>query len=285
MPYLLESKKEEIKILIEQGFTYIEIANVYNTHKETVARLVRYYKYSHINLEYFDVIDTETKAYLLGFILADGSLYKVTGYNSLILDIGVNSRDREVVELIRDEISPSHKIYDKVIEDKNFKKKESCLKSVITIGCTKLCKKLIEKYKFSLDKSHDINYEFPFDTIPKELHRHFIRGFFDGDGHIGMNNCKYFQKRKNILIQYHRISRIGFTSCHIKFLNQLIIHLPKVNNPRIYTRDMYTNNLHFTINQKNHREFYDFFYKDSTKFLSRKHNSFLLGLDNTEVTI
>lgn len=47
---------------------------------------------------------------------------------------------------------------------------------------------LVNKYHILPKKTYDLEFQFPFNTIPEELHRHFIRGFMDGDGSI--NNCE-----------------------------------------------------------------------------------------------
>ena len=53
---------------------------------------------------------------------------------------------------------------------------------------------------------------------------------------------------------------------------------------RLYNRDKYTNNLHFTLNKKNIKIIYNFFYQNSNYFLLRKKISFEIGLNNTEVS-
>lgn len=50
---------------------------------------------------------------------------------------------------------------------------------------------LMDKYKILPKKTFDTEFKFPFETIPKELHRHFIRGFIDGDGCIGKRDLSF----------------------------------------------------------------------------------------------
>jgi len=47
---------------------------------------------------------------------------------------------------------------------------------------------LINKYRIIPNKTKDLTFEFPFDTIPDEFLWDFIRGFFDGDGQISYSD-------------------------------------------------------------------------------------------------
>jgi hypothetical protein len=270
---ILESKKEEIKKLIWEGKSYKEISKIYNVNPETVARLVRFYKFTRLNKDYFDIINTEAKAYILGFIFADGSIYRSKSKNSYCLEIGLHKKDVDVIKLIRDEISPSQKIY---------YKKDAC---ILNIASKYLCESLLHGFNLKLNKSHEIYLNFNINKIPIELQRHFIRGFFDGDGHVGTTNSKYFLKRKNTLREKIKVCRFGFTSSHVLFLDYLInVFTPMGFKSRLYNRDKYTNNLHFNLNKKNIKVIYNFFYENSNYFLLRKKISFEIGLNNTEVS-
>jgi hypothetical protein len=125
-------------------------------------------KYEH-NKNVFDVIDTEEKAYWLGFLYADGAI----GYNRPRVGLAIGIKDLKHLEKFRDFISPQQKniacdklnIVHLTIYDKHIYQK------LISHGC-------IPQKTFKL--------EFP-TTVPVELISHFIRGYFDGDGHIGLS--------------------------------------------------------------------------------------------------
>jgi len=44
---------------------------------------------------------------------------------------------------------------------------------------------LMNKYKIMPRKTLDSEFELPDNSVPLHLWRHFVRGFFDGDGHCG----------------------------------------------------------------------------------------------------
>lgn len=267
----LESKKDEIEKYVRDGKTYKEIANIYNIHHSIVSLIVRKYKFSHINENYFEKIDTEAKAYFLGFIFADGSIFRSNSKDSYVLELGIHIKDLYILEKFKTEVCPSHKIY--------FKK-EAC---VLSIGSKKIAESLI-KFGITPNKSHNIFLIFNIDMIPNTLIRHFIRGYFDGDGHVGITRPKYFRKRQNILHEYLRLNRFGFTSSHLNFLEYIKNLFEEMGyKSRFYKRDKYTNNLYFNLNKKNSHIIYDYFYKNSNFFLTRKKQSFEIGLNNTEV--
>ena len=54
--------------------------------------------------KYFDKIDSQNKAYILGFIYADGSI------NKGCLNITLSNKDVEILEFIKDELKYSGKI-------------------------------------------------------------------------------------------------------------------------------------------------------------------------------
>jgi hypothetical protein len=131
------------------------------------------------NVDYFSSINSEEKAYWLGFLYADG--YVATKNNSYLLELTLKSDDLEHLNKFKSALCPENKIYAKTIRFKN-KTYSACRISVcnkqivadlIQLGCVN-CKSSI----------------LVFPTIPTNLNRHFIRGYFDGDGNVGKYNNK-----------------------------------------------------------------------------------------------
>lgn len=131
-------------------------------------------KYKDMNDDYFADIDSEHKAYILGFIASDGSLTDDT------VRIKVRSVDLDVLEKIRDEICPNGVI----------KRKDNDV--YIVFSSTKLCNDAC--YLLGIrqgKKSYTLNTP----VIPEEFYCAFIRGFFDGDGSV----TDTLQNKKNYL--------------------------------------------------------------------------------------
>ncbi len=110
------------------------------------------------------VIDTEDKAYLLGWIASDGTIRKH------YVEIAIHAKDTAVLQDLRDIISTELPI-------KNKSNKLQSLRICSTTLVKDVCKYLdIAPGK----KSHTVG----FPALSSDLTWAFIRGFFDGDGHI-----------------------------------------------------------------------------------------------------
>ncbi len=140
---------------------------------------------------------TDEMAYVLGFIFADGNIIK-TKRDTWFLSIQIT--DREILYKMRDCLSSNHKISKRVLKE-NHKTLYR-----LQIGSKEICNDLM---KFCITPRKSKNMIFP--EIPQKFQPHFIRGYFDGDGHVwhGKN------KKGNLVII------TGFTSGSIVFLNEL----------------------------------------------------------------
>lgn len=179
-----ENSIEEI-IKLSDSKIHSDIAKIFNVHASTIGRILRKNnintKRSRINesrinfdINYFDNIDSEEKAYWLGFIAADGCL---KGNKVRLV-----SKDEEVILKFKKSISSEHSITKSITTDKRNGKKNILF--IIAITNYNFTKKL-ERY-INIDKSSS----FLFPKIKKELHRYFIAGLFDGDGSFSVKENK-----------------------------------------------------------------------------------------------
>jgi predicted HTH domain antitoxin len=122
------SKKEIediIELYVEEKKTLADIAKLYGVsqssirivlHKNNINRRSSggipgkkiYRKYT-ANYNYFDEIDTEYKAYWLGFIAADGCI--APNHGSYHTTISLNQKDKNHIEKYLNCIDSNHKIY------------------------------------------------------------------------------------------------------------------------------------------------------------------------------
>jgi intein-encoded DNA endonuclease-like protein len=129
-----------------------------------------------LNENYFDIIDSVNKAYILGFIYADGSINKAKGN----LTICLSKKDIEVLEFIKQEVNYSGVISTKVINNMSY--------SLLSITSKRLINKIIELGVVQ-NKTY-LSTNLP--DIPQEYFNDMLRGFFDGDGSIyGDSNKGY----------------------------------------------------------------------------------------------
>ena len=114
----------------------------------------------------FEIIDTEEKAYWLGFLYADGCV----GSKEDKVELGLAEKDLKHIEKFRDFMNITNKISyrEKTKSYRMSFRSAKCKQDLIDKGC-------IPKKSLILDFPNE-------NQVPKHLIRHFIRGYFDGDG-------------------------------------------------------------------------------------------------------
>lgn len=127
------------------------------------------------NERYFAEIDSEDKAYFLGFIVSDGNLFRTTTQLSLT--------DPEPVFAFADCLGyPCEMI--EFMPRRIPKHKDQWRIRLNSIAMANDLKKL----GITPNKSFTIKYP----SIAPELERHLIRGIWDGDGHVGYKQASVF---------------------------------------------------------------------------------------------
>jgi len=130
------------------------------------------YKTYSINSHYFDEIDTEKKAYMLGFLYADGANCSHKGH--YVVSLTLQARDEHILKEFLKEIGSDSPITD-------FIKKETGVVYKRIQICNKRIIEMLEKYGVVPRKSLITTYPY---WLRDDLTRHFLRGLFDGDGSI-----------------------------------------------------------------------------------------------------
>ena len=123
------------------------------------------------NEDFFEVIDSEDKAYIMGFFLADGSFIK----NGIKFDQNID--DVGILYYIKKSIQTESEVktYNSKITD-NYVSRPMCR---LLISYIKLREDLLNK-GFNTDKTYSFNKI----ECPSYLWADFIRGYLDGDGSI-----------------------------------------------------------------------------------------------------
>ena len=216
-------------------------------------------------ITYFDNIDSEYKAYILGFIYADGNINdKVKGKREWGLCVSIQEEDGYILQKLLDDTNKKKiNISNPPAVIKNNWKK----RAVAHIGNTYLCNTLINLGCYP--RKSQLGMKFP--IIPKHLIHHFIRGFFDGDGCVTIKKRTY--KGKKVTSEYfHKI--IAFTSTDSIFLDEVMKNLPIT---KIYKRQKLRSLLVHTYwieRKEDVQNVYNYLYKDATYFLKRKYDKF-----------
>ena len=129
-----------------------------------------------VNENYFNNIDTEDKAYWLGFLYADGYITQ-RGFG-----LAVKSEDRPHIQKMLDAMDSDYDIKDYVTSTKTKNNYGEHGYSRVIVSHKQLREKLIQ---YGMVENKSLILEPPkIEFGTDELKRHFIRGFFDGNGSI-----------------------------------------------------------------------------------------------------
>lgn len=156
------------------------VKTIYDIIKRNGIKKVGNKKYF-VDEKYFQNIDSEEKAYWLGFLFADGYV-RMKNSRSGELKLKLSSKDKHHIELFNKCLSSNYKIKDSISKvEKNNKVSISNVAS-LSIYNTNMVGDLIK-----LGCTNNKTFSIRFPKIDKSLNRHFIRGYFDGDGNIYKN--------------------------------------------------------------------------------------------------
>lgn len=216
------------------------------------------YKKKQIDETFFECIDTEEKAYILGFIYADGY---VTGTK---FGIKQCKKDCEILEKIKRALKSNHKIGFYINKNGYVSGNEYCS---FIVDRRKMVNDLIS---LGVCENKSKILEFPnYGQVPQELMKHFIRGYFDGDGSVYLSNEHIYS---NFTGTEHMLLGIK------KELNNLNLNT-KASIRKYPEKDIYD----FKLGGINiMRKFYHILYDEATIFMNRKRNIFNDYFNNEE---
>lgn len=205
------------------------------------------------NSSYFKEINSETKAYILGYIVADGSIEESNRKDRpsklVRLRFGCVSEDDEILRLIQRELAPNNNL--RFYQPKGNRKQVT----ILQICDKELTSDLIDLYDIRPRKTFHSNFQFP--NIPQQYKRDFIRGFIDGDGSIGR----------------HHFSMICNSEIFAKQIrDEFLFAIPELKWHIYKENRKFTNywSLHFNMNLKTAPLIYEYLYKDASNYLIRK---------------
>jgi len=240
--------KKEINLLIKN---YPDNPKVYKlfpnrtifsiNHKASrlvIKRMQKTYKYT-LNADFFNKWSQKV-AYVFGLFCSDGNVSKDGTY----CGFHIHKKDTEILELIKKAMKSNHaiEIRGKYAYFRIYNKKIA--QGLIRLGC-------IPRKSLTL--------KFP--EIPDKYLKHFVRGYFDGDGSIHFN-------KPNVI----KIKLIGTKEFLEVLQNNLYLKL----NLQKHKIKKYRNISFFEYYGDNARTFCSWIYKEARGlFLKRKHDRFV----------
>ena len=227
------------------------------------------------NQDYFEKIDSSSKAYFLGLLYADGGYLRKVSKNGRIdlsLSLELKKEDAYIIEEFKNQLEsslPVREIVKEEIMTSNGKEysftKNNCY---FRIGCKKLISDLIS-WGCIENKTKELS-NVP--DIEKEYLRYFLLGFYDGDGIASVGERTY----------------MGFCGTE-EMMKNISLLLNQELNLRIkksyYNKSNHIYYLQYNMNEEIEKLF-KYFYKDlEIPHLIRKEEKIRNYLNaNTEIT-
>lgn len=209
-----------------------------------------------VNEDFFKCINTEEKAYILGFICADGHIAK----DRLVITVAI--KDKDILEKIRTALQSNHPIKEVIRTNPYNKTDRKTLTLVeLMIGSIELVKPLFNM-GLTTNKTYTLNGDI-LKYVPKYLMRDFLRGYFDGDGNV------FFGRRYSSGYKYN----INICGNEDFLLKSFQTYFP--SNNQLY-KDLYSKQCYvWKLSQRDKvKDFMYYLYYNSSLFLQRKYNEF-----------
>lgn len=239
------------------------IAKKLNVSQRSVPRVLQEYgvntrlknRYVIKNENYFENIDTEFKAYALGFIYADGFVGVHNDFCIALSD--VHDDNLAFLSVLKEELGIT-------LEIKHGVSKQGYGSYTLKFSNEKIVKDL-NKHGVYTCKSLVMT-DMP--KLKEELYGHFIRGYFDGDGSI-YNYFDIYDKRQRWGMEIlgtpdflSKVQKILIKNCNVKETK-----LHNVNHVKNLTRISYKG-------IKSLMKIRDFLYENATIYLEYKYKKF-----------
>lgn len=199
------------------------------------------------NIDYFEKIDSEDKAYFLGFIVADGSVSKKSN------SIKIIQKETNILYDFKNYIKFDGEIF--TSKTKNI--------SNITITSSKT-KRDLENLGIYSNKTMSVRYP----DIPDNLQNHFMRGVFDGDGCISLRTDKRDNKQRG---------QVNICSGSYDFIKEYYDKLVIFANLDGKNKIRCPKGTYYVVDWgglSDVEKIYEFLYKDSKVYLLRKKEIF-----------
>ena len=278
---ITESRNQEIIKLYLSGLKVKEVAVIFGMHELTIGRILNLNKikpkhrthyedyWSKPEEDFFEKVDSERKAYFLGFWYADGTNDCL--HNRIRLNL--SQTDLSHSKLLKSFIDPQNKIkiYLRELKTINGNISKMCEWNAYS---SKLCNDLT---KLGCVPQKTSIIKFPKKgQVPYDLLRYFLLGVFDGDGSI---NCTdYLSVDKKTGYKYKR-KHYSLSLCgtynflrHVKYLIYKVLNIKL--SKKCIKKPSGTHILNISgCHQIN--AILSYLYNGSTIFLNRKNDKFL----------
>ena len=268
--------EEEIQDIIQSylnGESSVQIGKRFGISHKPILKLLhekgvyvdpsakRFHRQYALNEDYFDNIDTQDKAYIFGFLMADGN----NNPDKQTISMALQEEDKYILEEMRIKIGS-----EKPLDFLDYSNKHDFGYTYknqwrLNLFSKKFCEVLAEK---GMVPNKSFCLQFP-TCIPDKLLSHFVRGYFDGNGHIGLSGGKS--------LSTSIVSTLSFCNTLSNILKNKLNIESKINESRNH------NGITHDIRISKYKDaivFLDWIYKDADIFLTRKNIKYHTYLTN-----
>ena len=262
---LTQKQIGEIKEKYLNGTPLISLQKEYNISYDRIKNILKYCEIistakrlnPSLKEDYFEKIDSNEKAYWLGWIISDGAITNQPEKSKFSLELTIKEEDEEILHLLEKDLGVINKVYTSQKKYKRF-----------SLGSKKIIKDL-EKLGITQNKSFTVKVP----NIESQYHAALIRGLFDGDG--GYTSF--------IRSSGQKCSELSF--CGNEFIISWVLDTLTSDIPNLTKNSITKENSIKRVRWSSKKDIYlirDYLYKDhNNHYLSRKYN---LIYADTEVT-
>lgn len=214
-----------------------------------------------LNTDYFNNINSQEKAYWLGFLWADGNISKTSSRSSGPNRLRISQKwsERQHLEQFKTAIGADYEI-------KPIYHDSGHTVAQLDINCRPLCESLQNLgYDVKTKRTH-------IPDIPDELLPHFIRGYFDGDG--GLSLYTQTIKRWTVLKQEWSITGEQHLMDEIKTVLTRDASVTPTVKTKSYKKSTKTTSIRYG-KKSDIAKLYEYLYKNATVYLPSKHQKFV----------
>ena len=245
-----------------------EISDMLNISRRAISRVLeeagintkRLNRYK-LNESFFENIDNEQKAYILGLLYADGYVGN-EHFNNIVLQL----KDGEMIEQIA-------KVLDFTGTIRKSKKggfKNSKVGYVLNFS-SEIMANSLRNIGLYPNKSLTLN-NIP--NMPESLLRHFIRGYFDGDGSIILSKHSSYHTVAGVIKKYEYPCYTFMILGTREFIEKVVIIMNLNRYIITNTKTEEIKCLRVCAKQDAHY-LYNYLYDNSTIYLERKYSKWL----------
>ena len=242
------------------------LSNKYNVSIPTIYKIFNQYNISQytkqqicsagLNENIFENIDSEEKAYFLGFFLADGCVFYPKNKSTPKIIFGTNNQDSYIVEKFHNILHANTSL--RIDKRDNF------------VTCVVSSNKIASDLNFfSIDKP---KYVRPLPIVRYDLLNHLLRGFFDGDGCI---TYSLSHPKRNICNSYS--GKVNFVAYEIIKDDLLYILYNIIGISHVLVNKANSNVTLFSLDIRRKDDimkFYNYIYNNASVYLIRKRDKF-----------